>query len=140
MSEQPDRGCGNRAGVPRACTVRGASYTDNRVFQPCKRKPRKRSFILWNVHSSNFVNDGRIGGRFRRLKWGQLVWLCLVCLFLDVGGRQTGHCGVSQSVGGALQCDDFGVVDDAVDHGGGDGVVPEDFSSAAEGQVAGEDH
>ena len=31
------------------------------------------------------------------------------------------------------------MVDDAVDHGGGDGVVAEDFTPSAEGQVAGQD-
>ena len=31
------------------------------------------------------------------------------------------------------------MVHDAVDHGGGDGVVAEDFTPIAEGQVAGQD-
>ena len=31
------------------------------------------------------------------------------------------------------------MVDDAVDHGGGDGVVTEDFAPSAEWQVAGQD-
>ena len=31
------------------------------------------------------------------------------------------------------------MVDDPVDHGGGDGVVAEDFTPSTEGQVAGQD-
>lgn len=64
---------------------------------------------------------------------------CLVCLLLDAGGRQAGHGGVPRPVRGAFEGDDFGVVDDAVDHGGGDGLVAEDLAPAGEGQVAGED-
>ena len=36
-------------------------------------------------------------------------------------------------------CDDFGVVDESVDHGGGDNFVAEDLAPAAEGLVAGDD-
>jgi hypothetical protein len=43
------------------------------------------------------------------------------------------------AVRAAFEGDDFCVVDDAVDHGGGDGLVSEDVSPAGEGQVAGED-
>ena len=46
---------------------------------------------------------------------------------------------VSESVAGALQCDDVGVVDDAVDHRGSDDLVTEHAAPAAEGQVAGQD-
>ena len=46
---------------------------------------------------------------------------------------------VAEPVAGAFECDDVGVVDDAVDHGGGDDLVAEDAAPAAEGQVAGED-
>ena len=66
------------------------------------------------------------------------MW-CLVCLLLEAGGRQGGHGGVPQPVGRALERDDFGVVDDAVDHGGRDGLVSEDLSPTTEGQVAGQD-
>jgi hypothetical protein len=46
---------------------------------------------------------------------------------------------VFESVGVAFEGDDFGVVDEAVDHGGGDDVVAEDFAPAAEGLVGGDD-
>ena len=46
---------------------------------------------------------------------------------------------VFESVAVALQGDDLGVVDEAVDHGGGDDVVAEDLAPAAEGLVAGDD-
>jgi len=42
-------------------------------------------------------------------------------------------------VRGSFQGDDFGVVDDAVDHCGSDDLVAEHVSAAGEGQVAGED-
>ena len=46
---------------------------------------------------------------------------------------------VAESVAGALEGDDVGVVDDAVDHGGGDGLVAEHAAPAAEWQVGCED-
>ena len=46
---------------------------------------------------------------------------------------------VFEPVGVALDVDDFGVVDEPIDHGGGDGVVAEDFAPAAEGLVRGHD-
>ena len=46
---------------------------------------------------------------------------------------------VFEPVGVAFEGDDFGVVDEPVDHGGGDDVVAEDFAPAAEGLVAGDD-
>lgn len=39
----------------------------------------------------------------------------------------------------SFEGDDFGVVDDTVDHRGGDDLVSEDVSPAGEGQVAGQD-
>ena len=45
----------------------------------------------------------------------------------------------AESVAGALQGEDIGVVDDAIDHRGGDGLVAEDAAPAAEGQVGRED-
>jgi hypothetical protein len=44
-----------------------------------------------------------------------------------------------ESVAGAFEGDDFGVVDDAVDHGGGDDLVAEHVSPAGEWQVRGQD-
>jgi hypothetical protein len=46
---------------------------------------------------------------------------------------------VGESVGVAVEGDDVGVVDEAVDDGGGDDLVGEDVAPAAEGPVAGED-
>ncbi len=46
---------------------------------------------------------------------------------------------VSESVGGAFEGDDVGVVDDAVDHRGGDDLVSEHAGPGTEGQVAGQD-
>ena len=61
-------------------------------------------------------------------------------------GRVFGSCGgqgvesgVLEPVRGSFQGDDFGVVDDAVDHCGSDDLVAEHVSAAGEGQVAGED-
>jgi hypothetical protein len=62
----------------------------------------------------------------------------------------SGHCSsvvavgtrprsVFESVAVAFEGDDFGVVDEAVDHGGGYDVVAEDLSPATEGFVAGHD-
>lgn len=46
---------------------------------------------------------------------------------------------VAQAVAGAFEGDDVGVVDDAVDHRGGDDLVSEDAGPGAEWQVAGQD-
>ncbi len=45
----------------------------------------------------------------------------------------------AESVAGAFEGEDVGVVDDAVDHRGGDGLVAEDAAPAGERQVAGQD-
>lgn len=44
-----------------------------------------------------------------------------------------------EPVAGAFEGVDLGVVDDAVDHGRGDGDVAEDLTPPGEGQIAGED-
>ena len=46
---------------------------------------------------------------------------------------------IFESVGVAFEGDDFGVVDEPVDHGGGDDVVAEHFAPASEGFVGGDD-
>jgi hypothetical protein len=46
---------------------------------------------------------------------------------------------VAESVAGAFEGDDVGVVDDAVDHGGGDDLISEDAGPGAERQIAGQD-
>ena len=53
-------------------------------------------------------------------------------LFGFAGRGCPAEVAVFEPVGIALDVDDFGVVDEPVDHGGGDGVVAEDFAPAAE--------
>jgi hypothetical protein len=43
-------------------------------------------------------------------------------------------------IGATLEGDDLGVVDEPVDHGGGDDVVAEDLAPARERLVGGDDH
>src|SRR5215204_2156170 len=61
------------------------------------------------------------------------VLVVLVCLIgeADAGEGVIGE--VLESVAAAFEGVDVGVVDDAVDHGGGDGLVAEDLSPAGEG-------
>ena len=60
--------------------------------------------------------------------------------FVGRGGGDAAEVSVFESVAVAFEGDDFGVVDEAVDHGGGDDdVVVEDLAPAAEGFVAGDD-
>lgn len=54
-------------------------------------------------------------------------------------GSDAGKCGVVgevfEAVAGSFGGVDVGVVDDPVDHRGGDGLVAEDVAPAGEGQV-----
>jgi len=63
----------------------------------------------------------------------------LVSSFVGRGGGDAAEVSVFESVAVTFEGDDFGVVDEAVDHGCGHYVVAEDFSPAAEGLVAGDD-
>lgn len=57
------------------------------------------------------------------------------------GGSDAGQAvdaAAAEAVAGAFEGEDVAVVDDAVDHGGGDGLVAEDASPAGERQVAGQ--
>ena len=65
--------------------------------------------------------------------------VCLVCLVLGSDAGQAVDASAAESVAGAFEGEDVGVVDDPVDHGCGDGLVSEDASPAGERQVAGED-
>src|SRR3984957_21257771 len=59
-------------------------------------------------------------------------WFCC-CLAWFGGGRgDAAEIAVFESVAVSFQGDDVGVVDEAVDHGGGDGVVAEDLAPASE--------
>ena len=50
---------------------------------------------------------------------------CLVCRVLGLDTGQGVDSAVAYSVAGAFEGEDVGVVDDAVDHRGGDGLVAE---------------
>ena len=65
--------------------------------------------------------------------------MVLVCRVLGSDAWEGVDAAVAEPVAGALQREDVGVVDDAVDHRCGDGLVTEDAAPAAEGQVRGQD-
>ena len=50
--------------------------------------------------------------------------------FVGRGGGDAAEVSVFESVAVAFEGDDFGVVDQSVDHGGGHDVVAEDFAPA----------
>src|SRR5215475_2951240 len=68
-----------------------------------------------------------------------VVWGWGIVLFLAGGGRDAAEVAVLEPVGVAFEGDDFGVVDETVDHGGGDDVVAEHLAPPAERLVAGHD-
>ena len=55
------------------------------------------------------------------------------------GGGDAAEVAVLEPVAVSLEGEDFGVVDEPVDHGGGDDVVAEDLAPAAEDLVTGDD-
>jgi hypothetical protein len=55
------------------------------------------------------------------------------------GGWGSSDVAVFEAVAVAFEGDDCGVVDEVIDHGGGDDLVAEDFAPAAERLVAGDD-
>src|SRR4051812_35916422 len=63
----------------------------------------------------------------------------LVCIVLGSDAGEGVDATVAEPVAGAFEGQDVGVVNDAVDHRGGDGLVAEDAAPAAEGQVGGQD-
>ena len=73
---------------------------------------------------------GRLGGE------GLGHWVFSVVV---AGGGDAAEVAVLEAVAVAFEADDVGVVDEAVDHGGGDGVVAEDLAPGAEGLVGGDD-
>ena len=80
------------------------------------------------------VNAGRKLIPFRRSK---LTPHGQVSSLVDPGTRPRSRS--FEPVGVALDGDDLGVVDESVDHGGGDDGVAEDLAPAAEGVVGGDD-
>src|SRR6266540_6628066 len=83
------------------------------------------------------VNDARKLTPWRRLNLDPLM----VCWFSFVGGcgGDAAEVSVLEPVAVAFEGDDFGVVDEPVDHGGGDHVVAEYLAPAAEDLVGGDD-
>src|SRR5437879_1161805 len=63
----------------------------------------------------------------------------MVSVFSCAGGGNTAEVAVLEPVAVALEGDDLGVVDEAVDHRGGHDVVAEDLAPPAEDLVAGHD-
>jgi hypothetical protein len=55
----------------------------------------------------------------------RLAWVPAACEFCSVVPGGAGEVAVAQAVAVAFEGDDLGVVDEAVDHGGGDDVVAE---------------
>ena len=58
-----------------------------------------------------------------------------MCGVLGSDGGQRVDSGVAEPVAAALEGDDFGVVDDAVDHRGGDDLVAETSPQRAKGRL-----
>ncbi len=63
----------------------------------------------------------------------------MVSFFCCAGGGDAAEVAVLEPVAVAFEGDDFGVVDEAVDHRGDDDDVAEDLAPAAEDFVAGHD-
>ena len=59
----------------------------------------------------------------------------LVCLVLGSDAGEAVDAAPAESVAGAFQREDVGVVDDAVDHGGGDDLVAEHAGPAEKGRL-----
>ena len=100
-----------------------------------------RDSVAWALSATHrsSVNDGPILTPWRRLNIDPSP-LVLPCLAWFCGGRgDAAEVAVFEPVAVSLQGDDVGVVDEAVDHGGGDGVVAEDLAPAAEGLVGRDD-
>jgi hypothetical protein len=81
------------------------------------------------------VNGSRKLTSWRQVKVDHLP----VLGFVGRGGGDATEVSVFESVAVAFEGDGFGVVNEAVDHGGGDDVVAEDLAPAAEGFVGGDD-
>lgn len=65
--------------------------------------------------------------------------MVLVCLILGSDAGEAVDAASAEPVAGTFKGQDVGVVDDAVDHGCGDGLVTEHASPAGERQVRGQD-
>lgn len=74
----------------------------------------------------------------RRSKSERLGGSLALVLFRSDAGQGV-DASVTESVAGALEGEDVGVVDDAVDHRGGDDLVAEHAAPAGERQVRGQD-
>lgn len=65
--------------------------------------------------------------------------MLLVCRILGSDAGEAVDASSAEPIAGALEGEDVGVVNDAVDHRGGDGLIPEDPAPTGERQVRGED-
>src|SRR6202040_2486182 len=100
--------------------------------------PHRGISALRHAHAQETVNDGRILTPFRRLKVDPLL-VDRSSVFGSGRGRDAAEIAVFESVAVSFEGDDFGMVDEAVDHGCGDDVVTEHFAPAAELLVGGDD-
>src|SRR3984957_19972912 len=85
------------------------------------------------------VNGGSSMATFRGRNVAPLVCGCVVLAGFCCGRGDAAEVSVFEAVAVSFQGDDVGVVDEAVDHGGGDGVVAEDLAPAAERLVGRDD-
>ena len=86
-------------------------------------------------------NSGRLCRSKSERSWGLMALAGVSLSGVVAGGADAGQgvdASVAEPVAGSFEGEDVGVVDDAVDHGGGDDLVSEHASPAAEGQVAGQ--
>src|SRR5689334_4398501 len=105
------------AGAGTNCRLRPGTCRPTAELMPCagRRTRLLRTRRPWPARS---VNDARILTPWRRLNCDPLVVVCR--LVVAGGGRgDAAEVSVFEPVGVAFEGDDVGVVDEAVDHGGG---------------------
>src|SRR5438067_557530 len=100
-----------------------------------RRRGKRRSRALADFGASRSGRRAESGSAGPRAL-GPAGWLSG---FGVAGGWVAAEVAVAEPVAVALEAEDFGVVDEPVDHGGGDGLVAEDLAPGGEGLVAGDD-
>jgi transposase len=91
-------------------------------------------------HQYRSVKEGAVNGTRNLIGWRQAKTDHLrLSSFVGRGGWDAAEVSVFEPIAVAFEGDDFGVVDESVDHGGGHDVVAEDLAPAAELFVAGDD-
>ena len=91
----------------------------------------------YGYRAAQRVGDEREVGQYDARNLGYLFVLS-VCRILGSDAGEAVDAASAESVAGAFQGEDVGVVNDAVDHRCCDGLIAEDPAPAAEWQVAGE--